>query len=105
MGCFKLKVTHGVQQVWGDSPASLHTPSWPPHLVILLGQKNGRLAGITLSTSFSPKSMSYSEGERLLVALCLSWLLLDEPWEADLVPPLAEVGCSGCFTQNQHLKM
>lgn len=47
----------------GDFSASLQTPSWPPHVVILLEQKkSGRLAGIALSTSFSPKSMSYSEG-------------------------------------------
>lgn len=42
-GCSKLKVTHSGQQVWGDSSVSLQTPSWPPHLAILLGQKKWQI--------------------------------------------------------------
>lgn len=43
MGSSKPKAAHGGQQVWGDSSASLQTPSWPPHLVTVLGQKKWQI--------------------------------------------------------------
>lgn len=102
-GYSKPKVTHSGQQVWGDSPASLQSPAWPPHLVIFWGAKKMWLIGWN-----HPVHLLQPQIHELLwriKAFGGHLPLMAPPRRAvggrhggSPVPPLPEVGCSGCFT-------
>lgn len=108
-GCSKPKVAHSGQQVWGDSPASLQTPSWPPHLVILLGKKMWQIAWNRPVHLLQPQSHGLlwrikNFGGHLSLMAAPRWAVGGRCGGTPLLS-VAEVGCSGCSAWNQHLEM